>query len=102
MASLSNQNPHPLWILGGDFNMITNLREKRGGCMHLEAESQKFRKFIHHNQLIDIPTSNGLHTWKNHRSGSQQITSYLDLFLISDVVTQVRGKYSPPDRKSVV
>jgi hypothetical protein len=30
------------WIMGGDFNMICNLDEKRGGTHRLEADSRDF------------------------------------------------------------
>ena len=71
--------------------MITSLRERRGGRMPLEAKSLKFKDFIYHNQLIDVPTSKRLHTWNNHISGSQQIASTLDRFLFSEALTHARG-----------
>lgn len=42
--SLLNVNrSHPLWIMGGDFNMITKLEEKIGGRIRLETESEHFK-----------------------------------------------------------
>eukprot|EP00253_Pinus_taeda_P021628 PITA_21628 len=31
IGALNNNKMHPLWIIGGDFNMITSLEEKMGG-----------------------------------------------------------------------
>ena len=71
--------------------MITNLREKHVGHMHVEAERLMFKDFILHNHLTDVPTTNGIHTWKNCRSGSQHIASKLDHFLISDTIIHATG-----------
>jgi exonuclease III len=72
------------WILGGYFNMICNLDEKRGGIRRLEVESGHFQALIDKLGLIDLETKNGLYTWSNRRSGSQQVACRLDRFLISD------------------
>jgi hypothetical protein len=72
------------WVLGGDFNMICNLDEKRGGTCRLEVESVHFQALIDKLGLIDLETQNGLYTWTNRRSGSQQVACLLDRFLISD------------------
>jgi len=47
-------------------------------------ESSHFKDFIQNNLLIDFPFNNGMCTWNNKRSGSQQIASWLDRFLLSD------------------
>jgi len=36
IEALNNNRLHPLWIIGGDFNMITKLEEKLGGRNKLE------------------------------------------------------------------
>jgi hypothetical protein len=46
------------WILGGDFNMICNLDEKRGGTCRLEAKSGNFQALIDKLGLIDLETQN--------------------------------------------
>jgi len=61
---------HPLWIVGGEFNMITKLEEKSGGRVILEMESDHFRDFIQNNWLMDLPLNYGIYTWNNKRSGS--------------------------------
>ena len=34
------------WIVGGDYNMITNLAEKKGGLRRLDKDSEAFNTFI--------------------------------------------------------
>lgn len=76
--ALNLQRVHPLWIIGGDFNMITKLEEKQGGRARVEQENEHFKEFIQNNALIDLQFCNGMHTWSNRRTGRQQITSKLD------------------------
>lgn len=84
LETLNSTRKHPLWITREDFNMITKLEEKKGGRVKLDNESKGFKEYIQNNWLIDLPFNNGLYTWNNKRSGSQQITSRLDRFLISN------------------
>jgi hypothetical protein len=69
------------WDIGGDFNMITALWEKKEGARHLEGESEFFRDWIEKSRLIDIHTSNGPFTWTNKRRMENSIDVYLDIFL---------------------
>jgi hypothetical protein len=64
--------------------MICNLDKKRGGIRRLDAESEHFQALIDKLGLIDLETQNGLYTWSNRRSGSQQVACRLDRFLISN------------------
>lgn len=70
----------------------SKLEEKKGGRVKLDNESKGFKEFIQNNWLIDLPFNNGLYTWNNKRSGSQQITSRLDIFLISNNSVNLGGK----------
>jgi hypothetical protein len=45
------EHPKQNWIIGGDFNLITNLREKKGGRRFLSPEDIKFKNFIEGNEL---------------------------------------------------
>jgi exonuclease III len=74
------------WIIGGDFNMILTLEEKRRGKKRLEKDSTKFQELIENLKLVDIENSNGTYTWTNKRSGHQQIACRLDRFLISETL----------------
>jgi exonuclease III len=81
---LDTLNPHNKWIIGGDFNIIRSLEEKRGGSRRLDQETNNFNRFIDKHRLIDLETINGIHTWTNKRTGTHQIACRLDQFLISD------------------
>ena len=94
MSDLNKERPYPLWISGGDFNMIANMEEKKGGRDRTNSDGNLLKNFIINNWLIDIPTSNGIFTWTNKREGIQQIASRLDRFLISDNATYVGGDFS--------
>jgi hypothetical protein len=69
-------------FLGGDFNMITSLEEKKG-VSRLEHDYEEFKETIEDLGLIDIENINGEFTWSNRRSGSQHIACRLDHFLVS-------------------
>lgn len=62
IEALNFNRLHPLWIIGGDFNMITKLEEKRGGQAKLEKENGHFKYFIQNNMLIYLQFCNGMHT----------------------------------------
>lgn len=46
------------WIMGGDFNMIKSLLEKRGGTRALSKDSVAFQTFTKNMNLFDTETSN--------------------------------------------
>jgi hypothetical protein len=87
LRSLSHVSIHAQyknWIVGGDFNIIRSLEEKRGGSRHLDRDSSDFNSLIENLHLIDLDTNNGLHTWTNRRTGIHQIACKLDIFLVSE------------------
>jgi len=88
---LSLNRTHPLWIIGGDFNMITKLEEKQGGRIRMDQENVHFKDFIQNNSLIDLQFCNGTHTWSNRRAKKYKIASKLDRFLITDNSVHLGG-----------
>ena len=88
---LNAPRPYPLWITGGDFNMIRRLEEKLGGRRKLDKESNNFKDYIQHSGLIDLPFDNVIYTWNNKRASTQQIASRLDKFLIADNFVHLGG-----------
>jgi exonuclease III len=86
LAYLGSLAEDKRWIIGGDFNMILTLEEKRGGKKCLEQDSAKFQELIENLRLVDIENGNGTYTWTNKRSGHQQIACRLDRFLISETL----------------
>ena len=70
------------WTLGGDFNLIRNLEEKKGGIQNLNPASAQFNDLIDDLNLIDVRTSNGIFMWNNKQDGDRGIACRLDRFLI--------------------
>jgi len=66
------------WIIGGDFNLIRSLEEKKGGIRKMDHFMDKFNEMIEDLRLVDIQTINGICTWNNRRGGKNQIASRLD------------------------
>eukprot|EP00253_Pinus_taeda_P003585 PITA_03585 len=57
LASLTNfieRHPDAKFILGGDFNMITSLLEKKGGLRKLNRDGEVFIGFIDNARLMDV------------------------------------------------
>lgn len=84
--TIRSLQPEPLWIVAGDFNMIRDLGEKRGGIRKEDHNMEDFNDFISEQRMVDIPTINGIHTWNNRRGGQNQIASRLDRFLFSEQI----------------
>eukprot|EP00253_Pinus_taeda_P004070 PITA_04070 len=76
--------PEAAWIIGGDFNLIRSLEEKKGGIRKMDHFMDKFNELIEDLRLLDIQTINGICTWNNRRGGKNQIASRLDRFLVSE------------------
>jgi exonuclease III len=83
---ISNHISSQRWILGGDFNMITGLEEKKGGTRMLGNDREHFNQIIGLLNLIDVETNNRPFTWSNRHSGAQHVSNRLDRFLISEAI----------------
>ena len=59
---LVNDQPTDIDILGGDFNLITSLQDRKGGRRLLSPEDNSFKDFIGDNGLIDLQSNNDIHT----------------------------------------
>ena len=62
LAKLRSIYPDDLWMVGGDFNIITSLAEKRGGMRRMDTDMELFRDTIAKQRPVDIPTINGVNT----------------------------------------
>jgi hypothetical protein len=58
LAYLSSLANNQRWIVGGDFNMILTLEEKRGGRKRLEQDSIRFQELLEQHNLVDIENGN--------------------------------------------
>lgn len=68
----------PIWLLGGDFNVIH--WPSRAFAQNLAKYiMKKFNNFITKFDLLDPPLTNGAYTWSNFRT--RPVLSRLDHFL---------------------
>jgi exonuclease III len=81
---LGNLMDKKQWIIGGDFNIIISLEEKRGGIRRLDKDSETFQNLIEDLHLVDMEARNGIFTWTDKHSGTNQIACRLDHFLVSE------------------
>eukprot|EP00253_Pinus_taeda_P017271 PITA_17271 len=86
MKAIRRIYPEPAWVIGGDFNLIRSLEEKKGGIRKADQYMGMFNDMIDELRLVDIQTINGICTWNNRRGGKNQIASRLDRFLVSEPV----------------
>ncbi|XP_057829547.2 uncharacterized protein LOC131040608 [Cryptomeria japonica] len=75
-------HPNDVCIIGGDFNAITRLEDKRGGSSRLPPAVVDFNHWINRNSLLEIQTTENAFTWNNRRLGFSNIAEKLDRFLI--------------------
>ena len=84
LEELSEGHPAMPRILGGDFNMIKSLTEKKEGTRTLGKDSIAFQNFLNNMRLVDMDTINGIFTWNKKRGGTSQLALRLDRFIISE------------------
>ncbi|KAL4189368.1 hypothetical protein AMTRI_Chr08g165100 [Amborella trichopoda] len=72
--------PHPIWCLGGDFN-VTRWPHERNSSNSISPDMWDFFDFINRTELVDIPLQESRFTWSNH--ASNPTLSKLDRFLLS-------------------
>ena len=71
------------WVLGGDFNLIANLEEKKGGRWTMDKFQEAFSECLARGPLVDVEMGNGWFTWNNKQGREHLVASRLDRFLVS-------------------
>lgn len=79
--------------MGGDFNVIKCLEEKKGDMVDLHSSSNGFCECMEEPNLIDIRTQNNLLTWNNKQTGDINIASMIDIFLLLDSLLTTREEF---------
>ena len=79
-------------VLRGDFNLIANLGEKKGGRRTLDKYQEVFGKFLSQSSLVDVETGCGWFTWNNKHGGEHLVASHLDHFLVSENIMHSMGE----------
>ena len=59
---LQEQAEQGPWVLGGDFNLIANLGEKKGGRRTVDKFQEAFSEFLARGPLVDVETGSGWFT----------------------------------------
>lgn len=77
----SFQGHNQPWMLAGDFNIIVDSGEKRGGQNLDSGAMHDFQNFIHQNGLVDMGFIGDIFTWCNNRRGHARIRERLDRVL---------------------
>ena len=80
------------WVLGGNFNLIANLGEKKGGRGTLDKFQEAFSKFLTRSSLVDVEMGSSWFTWNNKHGGEHLVASRLDRFLVSENVMHSTGE----------
>ncbi|XP_057855881.1 uncharacterized protein LOC131065401 [Cryptomeria japonica] len=75
-------NPNEVSIIGGDFNAILKVSDKRGGSNKLSVAAIEFVNRINRNSLMEIQIVDNTFTWNNRRKGFNNIEKKLDRFFI--------------------
>ncbi|XP_027166310.1 uncharacterized protein LOC113766302 [Coffea eugenioides] len=71
------------WFLVGDFNVILNAEEKRGGLPFRHSEGMKLVQFMSLADVGDAGFSASKFTWCNNRQGLARVWKRLDRLLIN-------------------
>jgi len=68
-------------IMVGNFNVVGNNVEKRGGIYGRDPLSDKMEELIDEWDMLDVNPQRGKFTWSNMRSRSRHIDVCLDRFI---------------------
>ncbi|KAF5449841.1 hypothetical protein F2P56_030246 [Juglans regia] len=80
------------WLVGGDFNEVLYLHEKRGGRPWPYAQLENFRAVMEDCALQDLGFQGPRFTWCNGRTGIQRISERLDRFFGNQQLWEVFPK----------
>ncbi|XP_058749655.1 uncharacterized protein LOC131622635 [Vicia villosa] len=82
LLDIKKAHPGGNWCVGGDFNSIAHVEERRGiSNRSFVNEVNDFKSFIEDLDLVDPPVVGGKFTWQNSRGKAM---SRIDRFLISE------------------
>ncbi|XP_070034440.1 uncharacterized protein [Nicotiana tomentosiformis] len=83
LTRISNQIDIP-WSIGGDFNIIMDASEKKGGNLHRLSKSIDFIKCMDECGMSDVGYSRSDYTWTNGRKKWKRILQRLDRVFYND------------------
>ncbi|XP_027174232.1 uncharacterized protein LOC113773826 [Coffea eugenioides] len=97
------------WLVGGDFNVVVDEGEKKGGWLFRLSEATEFLDFMSSAALFDVGFSESPYTWYNNRFGHARIWKCLDRILVHNeclndglVVAVSHLARDPPDHSPLL
>lgn len=91
---LSSTPENSPWLLCGDFHLVLNSQEKRGGRTITNVEILEFSSFLSELGLFENGFSGSTFTWCNNRRGRTRIWKRLDRLLINSECSEPSQKFS--------
>lgn len=88
-ALLVDKPPSDPWLIGGDFNVILDSEEKRGGRPFVASEAEDLLLFMTQAEVFDAGFSGSRFTWCNNREGRARIWKKLDRVLLNHSFLQL-------------
>ena len=92
LSWLMDQTEVGNWVLGGHFNLISNLGENKGCRRILDKYQESFYEFLTQSSLVDLEIGNGWFTWNNKREQENLVAFFLDQFLVSKNIMHSMGE----------
>ncbi|KAF9603807.1 hypothetical protein IFM89_037941 [Coptis chinensis] len=71
------------WAVVGDFNIVSEISERKGGRTPCLVAMSDFNSFIHSNALIDSTTMGFKYSWCNKRMGYRRMYQKIDRMLVN-------------------
>ncbi|GAU47212.1 hypothetical protein TSUD_403530 [Trifolium subterraneum] len=82
LLNFKSSNEEGEWCLGGDFNAILKIGERKGSSSLIrQNERWEFRQFVEGMEVVDVPVTGKKFTWF---SADRKAMSRLDRFLLSE------------------
>ncbi|KAL0294292.1 UNVERIFIED_CONTAM: hypothetical protein Sradi_6894300 [Sesamum radiatum] len=85
LLTLSSAIVDSPWCALGDFNIVIDESESRGGSAEVSYAMAEFREFILDAGLIHLPYTGCPFTWHNCSTGSRSLWRRLDRALVNDI-----------------
>ncbi|XP_071926190.1 uncharacterized protein [Coffea arabica] len=90
---LSDKPTETPWFLAGDFNVIAQEEEKRGGVPFCPNEGLELARFMVEAGVMDAGFSGSNYTWCNNRQGQARVWKRLDRVLLNLKALQMDSSF---------
>ncbi|XP_058742235.1 uncharacterized protein LOC131614691 [Vicia villosa] len=81
LLDIKKNCPESNWCVGGDFNSISHVEERRGLSNRNSIDINSFKSFLEDLDLVDPPVVGGKFSWQNSNGKAM---SRIDRFLLSE------------------